>query len=1453
MAGASDVACVACGHGLREGARFCDNCGERRGDAPVGSAGAAGVLPASFAAGRYRVVRLLGDGGRKRVYLAHDRQLDRDVAIAILKDEESPAGREAAAAHVRREARAMARLGDHPHIVTVYDIGEDEGRTYIVSQYMAGGDVEGLLQAAPDHRLTVELAMRIAADVCAALEHAHAHGVVHRDLKPGNVWLARDGTAKLGDFGLARATDHARLTQEGRMVGTVAYLPPEQALGKPPDARSDLYALGAMLYEMVTGRPPFVGSDPVAVVAQHLHARPVAPALSNDAVSRELDALILQLLAKAPADRPAGAAAVRAALGRIATVTAVVAPAPGRAGGNPLDRLAGGVFVGRDDAMRALRAGLEDACAGRGRLFLLVGEPGIGKTRTAEELGTVAELRNAQVLVGRCYEGEGAPAYWPWVQVLRAYARAADPDSVREDLGAGAADVVQLVPELRERLGDVAAAATLEPDEARFRLFDSITTFLRAVAARRPLVLVLDDLHWADKPSLLLLQFLVRELRDGRILVLGTYRDVEVRRHHPLAQTLAELARERLSERILLRGITPPDVATFIERTAGRTPPPVLVDTVYRETEGNPFFVKEIVRLLVADGRLEAWGAGGEVDLVLSVPQSVREVIGRRLDRLSERSNQLLTAAAVVGREFNLPTIVRLSGWSVEAVLEALEDAVAARILYEDAGAVGWYGFTHALVRETLYGELSTTRRVRLHRQAAEVLEELYAVDPEPHLAELAHHFFEAAPAGSAVKAIDYALRAGARATAQLAYEEAVVQYDRALQAMELLDVPDVARLCDVRMQLGAAHRAAGDAARAREAFGEAARLARQLEGPERLTRAVLGFADDGLELGKVDEEALALLEEAAAMLPTSDSPLRAALLARLANNLYWSEQRWRAPALSEEALAVARRVGDPGVLARALAARRYAFWDPRVSGQIDELLAFGTEILRFAEQAGDAAMRLGGHEWRLMAYLQAGDVAAVDREIAAHERLTNELRLPLHRWLTLSWKAMRALLDGRFDEAERFGTQAVTIGRRIRPVAALGAYQVQAVLRLLHQGCFPEAEPIVEAAVAQYPHMPVWRCGRAAVWAGLGRRTEVQAEFERLAARDFADVPLDVVWSEAVLLLADVCAYLEDERRATLLYDMLLPFAASNVVVGFGVASLGSVARVLGGLAAVIGRPGDAVAHYEAAVEMHTRMGARPLLAETLVDYAQFLWARGGEDATARVLELANQALELGGPIGMQPVVEEATALKMAVEGVDAVGLKTSIDAVVSAVRSRRPALGRQIAPDGSVTLLFSDMEGFTEMTERLGDHDAHRVIRVHNATVRTQVHAHGGSELELQGDGFLLAFADPDAALRCAIAIQRAFAAHSARPGTEPIRVRMGLHTGEAIADADRFFGKTVILAARIAAQAGGGEILVSAALRDRLATGGTDVEFGPARDVRLKGLAGTHRVSPVVWAGG
>ena len=365
--------------------------------APVGPPGDAATadLPAALAGGRYDVRDFLGEGGKKRVYRAHDALLDREIAIALIRTEGlDDDGRE----RLLREAQAMGGLGDHPNVVPVLDFGEHEGRPYIVSQYMGGGDVAALLRAAKGP-LPLEQALEIASSVCRGLEFIHRQNLVHHDLKPANVWLTEDGVAKIGDFGIALALDRTRLTTEGRTmpVGTAAYMPPEQAVGGEVTARSDLYSLGAMLYEMVAGRPPFVADDPWAVISQHVEAAPVAPSWFTGGCPPPLEALILRLLEKEPEDRPASASEVLAALEDVRPEDAGASPPDA----HPLDRIARGVFVGREPALEGLRAAFDRAESARGGVAMVAGEPGIGKTRVLEELETYVRMRGGRVLCGR--------------------------------------------------------------------------------------------------------------------------------------------------------------------------------------------------------------------------------------------------------------------------------------------------------------------------------------------------------------------------------------------------------------------------------------------------------------------------------------------------------------------------------------------------------------------------------------------------------------------------------------------------------------------------------------------------------------------------------------------------------------------------------------------------------------------------------------------------------------------------------------------------------------------------------------------------------------------------------------------------------------------------------------------------------------------------------------------
>jgi hypothetical protein len=453
----------------------------------------------SFLSGRYELKHVLGEGARKRVYLARDKRLDRDVAIAVLKTEGLD---DTGVARLRREAQAMGRLGRHSRVVMVYDIAEDGPHTFIVSEYVSGGDVEKRIAEAPGRRLALGEALRIAEDVSDALAYAHEQGIVHRDLKPGNVYLAEDGSAKLGDFGLARALDLSRITQEGAMVGTAAYMPPEHALGGEVGARSDLYSLGAMLYTMLTGRPPFLGDDAVSIISQHLNARAISPSWHNPEVGPDVEALVLELLEKDPENRPASAAEVRDRVRKIRAAPAPPVPAaerPTRGSG----RLTWGRFVGRAAELERLKEAVDRALGGQGSLVMLVGEPGIGKTRLAEEASTFARLRGARVLFGKCVEAEGGLPYLPFVEALRKYVADRPDDALREELASGAADVAKLVSEIGHRIGDIPEPGRAEPEEERYRLFESVCVFFVNAARIKPIVLVLDDIHWADRPSLL--------------------------------------------------------------------------------------------------------------------------------------------------------------------------------------------------------------------------------------------------------------------------------------------------------------------------------------------------------------------------------------------------------------------------------------------------------------------------------------------------------------------------------------------------------------------------------------------------------------------------------------------------------------------------------------------------------------------------------------------------------------------------------------------------------------------------------------------------------------------------------------------------------------------------------------------------------------------------------------
>jgi tetratricopeptide (TPR) repeat protein len=1178
---------------------------------------------------------LLGQGGQKQVYLARDTRLDREVVIALLKtDQLQPKG----VARLQREAQAMARLGDHPNIVTVHDIGEEDGRPYIVSQYVQGGSVAEMLAASGKKPLPIDQALRITSQVCRALAHSHAKGIIHRDVKPGNVWITEGGTAKLGDFGVA--FDLSQLTVEGSLVGTVIYMPPECAMGEPASPRSDLYSLGVMLYEMVTGRPPFQGDLLSVILSQHINTPPVAPSFHNPEIPQALEGLILRLLSKSPDGRPSSAGEVQREL-----VTISAAPASGDRlvpqDAKSLARLAGGVFVGREKEMAAAVSALNETRAGRGRLLMLVGEPGSGKSALAGQLATYARVAGSEVLRGRCYEGEGAPAFWLWIQIVRQLVRERNGESLASLMGPGGADIAQIAPEIRERFPELPLTASVESDQARFRLFDSLTTFLKNAAKVRPLVLILDDLHWADEASLKLLEFLASDLTNSRLLVVGAFRDIDLTRQHPLARTLGELTRQGMSERIVLRGISEGDVGRLIEMAAGIEPPPRLVAAVHKETEGNPFFVTEVVRLLVSEGRLET--PQGVADLTIPIPQGVKEAVGRRLDHLSEECNRVLRVASVVGDDFTRLVLEHSDEDSGDQVQEALDEALAARVIREGPGHAGHYSFSHALIREILYGELSMSGRLRLHRRIGESLESVYRGSIESHLTELAHHFFQASAGGGAGKAINYGVRAALRAIRQMAYEAAAGHYERALMAVQSLERKDKGLECELLLALGDAQNRAGIAEEARRTFRGAADVAREGEFSERLALAALGgTAGEVMQLrfGRgVDQDQVDLLEEALGGLAEGNTALKVRLLAQLALALYYRPVERRL-SLSQQAVEMARRVDDPSAKIAALYSRSVSL---EGFDAVEERLELATEIVRVAGEAGDREMVLRGHYRRLRDLAELGDLPAVEQEIRIYSTLADESRQPRYLWLAPFWRSTRALLEGRFQECEQLARESLAIGKKAHDRNAELFFGTQMSTLGKLRGQYTELLVQNQRMADKYPSIPTWQASLAQIHARLGNRELARNRFEIFAQSNFSSLPRDGAWVVGMISLAEVCHFLGDQEHARTLYNLLAPFAGHNIIIGLAACFNGPVSHFLGLLAATMSRWEEAKRHFEEALDMARKMGARPFEAYTQHAYGAMLL----EHDRAQALELLDAAGTSAKELGMRKLIEDLERLR--------------------------------------------------------------------------------------------------------------------------------------------------------------------------------------------------------------
>lgn len=905
------------------------------------------------------------------------------------------------------------------------------------------------------------------------------------------------------------------------------------------------------------------------------------------------------------------------------------------AGGNDARVVPGeSVLVGREEELGLLLAGVAHASAGRGRLFLLAGEPGIGKSRLVEELAVEARRTNVRVLWGRCWEAGGAPAHWPWVQALRAYVREAEPEVLRRQLGDGAADVAQLLPEVRQVLAGVGQPASVDSDSARFRLFDATAGLLRNIAKDTPMLLVLEDMHAADAPSLILLQFLAQSLVDARVMIVVTYRDVEVSRGHPLGPAVVELAREPTTRRIHLSGLAVPDVRRFIEVSTGAIPSQALVEAVAHQTDGNPMFVGEIVKLLASEGRL-----GSDTAVPLKpVPQAIRDVIGRRLGHVSERSHHVLGIASVLGREFRLDLLAAISDHTRDELLDVLDEAIAARLVEDNTAAGGGLRFSHSLIRDTLYEDIAGSRRVRLHLRAGEVIEQSRNARPEL-LAALAHHFFAAIPMGETRRATDYAIRAAEVALRGLAFEEAARLYRMALQAMDLAHEADDATRLDVLLALGDALNRAGDADAARPEFISAASIARRRGDARALARAALGY---GGRLAwaaiRGDLQFVPLLEEAIAALGDTPSTMRVMLIARLAAGpLRDSPDPTRRHMLSAEAVDMARALGDPATLAYALEARQGAVVGPDSRA---ETLRISDELERLAAQLGDSEKAVMAHMQRCQVRLYEADIRGVRTARDAMARGVQQLRQGPQRWFLLGTDATLAILDGRFDEAESLSGQAYEAGKRLESFVGF-AHHLQLLWIWIERGRIEDAKTLFGESVERFRLYPLWRAALPYLQLRFGSREQAGAALEDALAEP-RTVKEDFLLGES--LLADAAADLADRPASAQLYEGLRPYA-SLVAGDLPDVAWGSLERPMGRLAAVLGRTDDAEQHLRAAIATDDRMGARPWAAHSRYAYAQLLLERGRSGDREAAATLLAAALATAEKLGMGRLASEVMA----------------------------------------------------------------------------------------------------------------------------------------------------------------------------------------------------------------
>ncbi len=882
-----------------------------------------------------------------------------------------------------------------------------------------------------------------------------------------------------------------------------------------------------------------------------------------------------------------------------------------------------------------MRIALTEALGGASRVVLITGEPGIGKTALASQLAGEAEALGAAVRWGRGSEREGAPAFWPWIQVVRDQLLEPDPAD-RKKLERYAAPLYRMMPQLRrpdQRMRPApspAAGSAYDSGEARFRLFDAVSSFLRVAAGGRGLVIVLDDAHWADAPALLLLRHLVREPGRGPLLFVVCFREEEVPPDAPVAAALAELAGGPEARWVRLTGLGPAELAQYLAAITGQLTDAALAARLCDATGGNPFFAAELVRLLRSEGR-PAMVSGQPLDL----PRGVREVLERRLDRLSVASRRSLELASLVGASFGFEFLARASGAEPERILALLDEAMQARLLDQVSQQPGWFRFPHALVRETLSERLGAVDRLRNHRRIAETLERDWEKAPGQSastMSRLASHWQQA---GDGPRAIRYARMAAREADKQLGYEEAARLYRLALGEAMTGGLGAAGR-CEVLLELATAEYRCGKVRPAMEAFVQAGELARRCGRPGLLAGAPLIVQDIGDQ--EVNARVLRACEGILADADALENTVRARLLAQRAVALCESGRLDEALPDSERAMELAGLSGDPGLLAAVLPARHLALAGPDWPF---ERLALADQALGLARSAAAPVQELWARVWRTDAFWELGETASAEAEIERLASLAHSFRNPVAKWHLKRCQAVRALLLGRYEQAVALSEEATAVLPPENFIAqflhfafmsSVDADRGESAWIDSHREMFDAGPPVIVRSML------------ASCYLSAGQRDEALPHYEQ-ARRSLGRVPRDARWMGTMVFLTEGAFQFDDRETAEICYRELLPFEDRFMASGGGsVVCQASVALFLGMAAITLGRFDDSGRHLRRAIQRNAAAGARPWAARAELALAELLCRQGR--ARGQALDLARRAARTASALGMKVLRAGAEAL---------------------------------------------------------------------------------------------------------------------------------------------------------------------------------------------------------------